>query len=213
MRLALIVAAIACAWGQAASAVRIDTTQTLTGKTIDCAATGNVCTYIEKKYLTAVGCAGTTATAAFDTPTSAAATATCIGTTTTTGFLVFADGSTQVATIHHRLSSDWVSTSFTVILTYSGSVSSTSTIDWRVSTACTADDADPTTPSYNAASTNSAAGPTTTPQLKTTTFSSLALTNCAAGEMMHIKFEKVTGDSYTGSGYLMAAELAYTVTQ
>jgi hypothetical protein len=187
-------------------------TKTFTNTTIDAAATGNSLTLIDRKYFTAAGCNGSTATGAFDLPTSSAATATCIGTTTTTGFLVFADGSTQVATAHMRLPDDWVSTSFGIKLTYSGSVSSTSTMDWRVSTACVADDADPTSPSYNATSTNSAAGPTTTPQIKTSTFTP-AVTNCAAGEMMYIKFEKVTGDTYTGSGYLQAAEVSYTITQ
>jgi hypothetical protein len=188
------------------------TTKTFTNTTYDAAATGNVLTYIDKRYFTAAGCSNATATAAWDLPTANAATATCIGTTTTTGLLTFADGSTQVATVHHRLPSDWTSTSFAVLLVYSGSVSSTSTIDWRVSTACVADTEDLTSPSYNTATTNSAAGPTTTPQQKSSSFSP-AVTNCAAGETQYIKVEKVTGDTYTGSGYVLGMEVAYTRAQ
>lgn len=187
--------------------------ETFTNKTYDTAATGNVFTALDTpRYITAAGCNNATATGALDLPTTNAATTLCIGTTTTTGFLVFADGSTQVATFHHRLPTGWTSTGFTVNLIYSGSVSSTSTIDWRVSTACVADNEDPTSPSYNATSTNSAAGPTTTPQIKTSTFTP-AVTNCAATEMQYIKVEKVTGDSYTGSGYLQALEIVQTRAQ
>ena len=150
MRLALILLAVACAWGQANPVVRTAgtltsnavvigggsqvvsassltatvtkmtagvpsaatvgtdygtpdaTAKTYTNTTYDAAGSGNVFTSLERKYLTAAGCANATATAAFDTPTANAATATCIGTTTTTAFLVYADGSTQVSTLHTR---------------------------------------------------------------------------------------------------------------
>lgn len=212
MRLAILIVAAGCAFGQASPVLRTDSTSVMTNKTLDAAATGNVLSFIKKDYIPAARCNNATATTWFDLPTAAAATLLCLGTTTTSGVLVFADGSTQIATVHRQLPSTWVSTSFEIILIYSGSASSTNTINWRVSTACVADNESLIAPSYNATTTNSAAGPTTTPQRKSSSFSP-AVTNCSASETMFIKVEKVTGDAYVGSGYLMAIEIGYTITQ
>lgn len=188
------------------------TAKTFTNTTYDAAAAGNVLTFIKSDYRPAAICNNVTATLLFDLPTAAAATLLCLGTTSTLGVLSFADGSTQITSARVALPSTWVSTGFTVNLIYSGSASSTNTINWRVSTACVADGESMIAPSYNATSTNSAAGPATTPQRKSTSFTP-AVTNCAASETMFIRVEKVTGDAYVGSGYLIALEVVYTITQ
>lgn len=186
-------------------------TDTLTNKTLDAESTGNSITLPFTMYLTAAGCNNATAATAFDLPTSSAPSAVCLGTTTTTGYLSYADGSTTAATTHWSLPSDW-SGALDITLHYSGSSSSTNNIRWQVSTSCVADGESLTAGSYNTASASNSAGPTTTPQRKSVTFSSVSMTNCAAGETVFFRFERVGGDggdTYTGSAYLLAAEIRY----
>jgi hypothetical protein len=189
--------------------------ETLTNKTIDGEATGNNITLVQRVWFTAAGCNNATATAAFDLPTSGAATAVCIGTTTTTGLMEYADGSTQAGSFHFLLPSTWVG-NVDLSLVYTGSTSSTNNIRWQVSTACVADNEDLIAPSYNTASASNSAGPTTAGQRKTVTFSSVSMTNCSAGEQLFVKVERVGadgGDTYTGNGRLMGAWLIYRRTE
>jgi hypothetical protein len=126
---------------------------------------------------------------------------------------VYADAATTASTLHFALPSDWTSTGgLDLKLFYSGASSSTNNVRWQVSTACVADNEDWTSPSYNTASASNSAGPTTTPQRKTVTFTGVSVTNCAAGETIYFKFERVggdAGDTYAANAYLLAAEVTY----
>lgn len=165
----------------------------------------------EKVYITAAGCNNATASTSLDLPTANAPTPICIGTTTTSGLLGFADAATQVATIHYRLSSDWTATGGVDLdLIHTGDTSSVNNIRWQVSTACVADTEDLIAPAYNAASASNNAGPTTAGQRRTVTFTGVAVTNCAASETLYIKLERVgadAGDTYAGVARLHSAVL------
>jgi len=183
------------------------TAKTLTNTTLNVESTGNVITTVEKGYFPAASCNNVTATARWDLPTTSAPSAVCIGTTTTTGLLAYADAATTAATFNYRLPSDWTSTGgLDLDLIYTGSTSSTSNIRWQVSTACVADTEDLIAPSYNAASAVNSAGPTTAGQRRTATFTGIAITNCATSETLFVKVERIGADAadvYTGLGRAM----------
>lgn len=180
---------------------------TLTNKTIDAEGTGNVITIPVWIVLPAAGCNNTTPAPSFDLPTSGAAVADCIGAANTTGVLDFADGSTTAATAHFTTPADWdTATNLDITVYYGGDTASTNTLRWQVSTACVADGQDTLAPSYNAASAANTAGPATIGFRKSSAFTNVAKTNCAAGETMWLKVERVGangGDTYTGVGQLL----------
>ena len=186
-------------------------TETLTNKTLDPAATGNAITFIDRTYLTAAGCNAAAASTAWDLPTASAPTPACLGTTTTSAYLGYADGSTTAATVHYRLPSTWTATGgVDMMLLYTGSTNSTNNIRWSASTACVADTEDLIAPSYNAASASNSAGPTTAGQRRSLSLTGVAITNCAAGETMFIRVERIGadgGDTYTGEAQLMGLTL------
>lgn len=185
--------------------------ETLTNKTVDAAS--NIILLPSKANFIAGGCNVSTAGAGFDIPSTGGATAVCIGTTNTSGLLQFADAATQVATAHFRLPSDWsssVAVDFNII--YTGDTSSTNNIRWQASCGCVADGDDLIAPSYNAASVNSFAGPATAGLRKTATLSGMAVTNCAAGETMYIKLERLGSDgadTYAGNARVLELEVTY----
>jgi hypothetical protein len=185
--------------------------ETFNNKTLDAAS--NIILLPSKANFIAGGCNVSTAGAGFDIPSTGGATAVCIGTTNTSGLLQFADAATQVATAHFRLPSDWsssVAVDFNII--YTGDTSSTNNIRWQASCGCVADGDDLIAPSYNAASVNSFAGPATAGLRKTATLSGMAVTNCAAGETMYIKLERLGSDgadTYAGNARILELEVTY----
>jgi len=187
--------------------VTSDNTITKTNLTLDAEGTGNVLAIPVKFGVAAAGCNGTTAGNVLNLPTSAAPTAACIGTTVTTGFLDYADGSTTAAHGIFTLPSDWTSTGgVDITLYYTGSTSSTNNFRAQVSTGCVADGEDLTAPTFNTASASNTAGPTTAAQRKSVTFTGVAVTNCAASETMYVKIERVgadAGDANTGNFRLL----------
>jgi hypothetical protein len=158
--------------------------------------------------LNAAGCNSATSAPAWDFPTTNAASTACLGTDLTSGVLSYPDGSTTYATAHFGLPLNWIQAAgMDLKLVYSGDTSSTSNIDWRVSTACVADNESLTGPTFNTTSTSSgAAGPTTTPQRKTYTFQNVNTqsgSTCAPGETAYVKVERLGGsDAYGGAAYL-----------
>jgi hypothetical protein len=179
----------------------------LTNKTYDAEGTGNVLTIPIWIVLPAAGCSNTTAASAFDLPTSAAAVADCLGTSTNTGVLDYADGSTNSSTAHFTTPSDWdTSKNLDITVYYTGNTADTSNIRWQVSTGCVADGETVISPTYNTASAANTAGPATAGFRKSSAFSNVAKTNCAAGETMWLKVERVgadAGDVYAGVGQLL----------
>lgn len=166
-----------------------------------------------KVDILAAGCNNATSATAWDLPTSTPAGTACSGTSTTTGFLGFADGVTTAATNHLDLPTDWTATGGVDLrLLYTGTTPSTNNIRWQVSTACVGDGEDLAAPSYNTASAANVAGPATGGQRKSTTFTGVAITNCAAGETMYLRVERVGGDggdTYTGDAHLLSVEVTY----
>jgi hypothetical protein len=183
---------------------------TLTNKTLDAEATGNSVTTVSKITLVAAGCNNATAGPGFDLPTSNAPTPACLGTSPHRfGSLDFSDGSTQTAVTHFRLPGDWTGGVDAAFL-YTGDTSSTNNIRWQVSSACVADSEDLLNPTYNSASASNVAGPSTAGQRRSASFSSVSMSNCAAGETVFWKFERVggdAGDTYTGLGRLLEVEI------
>ena len=95
-------------------------------------------------------------------------------------------------------------------LLYTGDTSSTNAIRWQVSLGCVADGEDIVGPSYNATSASNSGGPTTAGQRKSVSFTGVSVSNCAPGETLYLKVERVGGDAsdtYTGKGRLMEIEI------
>jgi len=185
-------------------------TSTGTNKTIDAEATGNVITIPVYIVLAAGGCNNTTASAGFDLPTANAPTPSCFGTTTTQGTLTFADGSTQTATNHLRLPTDWTG-NVDVDLIWFANAASANAVRWSVATGCVADsEAINTGPSYNTASASNTAYTGTANQRKTTNFTTVAVTNCSAGETLYLQVQRIgadAGDTLTASAELLEVGL------
>lgn len=166
-----------------------------TNKTIDAEGTGNVLSrpfYVEYT----AGCNNAAANpGAFDLPTSAAATATCFGTTTTQGVLDFVDAATSTATGHLTLPQGW-SGNMDVRIFWFANAASSNAVRWSVQTGCVADaQAVSTGPSYNSASAGNTAYTGTANQRKTTAFTAIDMTNCSAGETMYFQLARVGGDA------------------
>lgn len=185
------------------------TTDTLTNKTIDAEAAGNTVTMPSKIYLPAGGCDNVSAAAGWDLPTSGAMGKACLGTAVRFGVLTAADASTTAAYTHLRLANDWTGVVDAALL-YTGDTSSTNNIRWQVSTACVADSEDLLSPTFNTASASNSAGPTTGRQRKSVSFSGVNVSNCAAGETLFLKAERIgadAGDTYGGVAELLGIEL------
>jgi len=188
-------------------------TQTLTGKTYDAEATGNVLTTVSKIWLPAVGCLSTTGSLLWDTLATNAQTATCsAGSTETTmmrGVADFPDSDGDFSlqqTI--ALPDDWTG-ALDAKIKYRTTATSGNTV-WQVATACRAD-AEVDDVAYNTASASAAdAAKGTTNQLNDVSITGITTTGCAAGELMHFKvFRNRThaSDSITGVVSLVGVEL------
>lgn len=164
--------------------------------------------------LIAAGCDGLTAGTSFDLPTSGAMGKACLGSGVRFGALTAADAVTSVAYAHFRFPDGWVNTYSTdVIIEYTGAINSSNNIRTQVSIACVGDNEDLLSPTFNTATPQSLAGPNTAGQRKTSTFSSVSVTNCTAGESAFLKLERLGGDGadlYTDEArYLKAIVRSY----
>lgn len=195
MRPLLLILAASLCWGQASPVLRTDTTQTVTGKTIDAEGTGNVITLPGKIWLAAAGCQNATAGLFWDSPTSNPAVAACVtGTNTQKGVADFADGANALSMqTSVMLPADWTGAVDAVFVWFSATT--TNNVVWQIQTICVAD-AETDDPSFNTASTVTDAAKGTTNQLNTASITGVTATGCAAGELMHVK---VTRDPTNGS--------------
>lgn len=172
-----------------------ESTGALTNITLNAESTGNTLTTVQYFSINAASCNNATAAAGMNLPTANAPTPTCFGTTTTQGTLTFADGSTQTASRNFRLRGDFTG-AVDVDLVWFANAASTNAVRWSVATGCVADsEAISTGPSYNASSASNTAYTGTALQRKTTAFTGIATTNCAAGESMTLQVQRIGADA------------------
>lgn len=173
-------------------------TVTLTNKTYDSEATGNVLGLPVKVYFIGAGCNNTTAATVFDLPTSSAASATCRTPSANTqrGTLDFASAATSIAFNTYKLPSDWVTGNGIDAEIIWQTASTTGNVVWEISLACAGDaDADDVTLSWQAFSADAAKG--TANQLNSATKTNITTTgSCAAGDLVTIGIRRQGG---TGS--------------
>ena len=182
---------------------------TFTNKTFDAEGTGNTITIPFKITLVAAGCDASTAGTAWDLPTAGGMGKACLGTGVRFGVLTAADGATSAAFNHTRVPPD-LTGSVDVLVTYTGDTSSANNIRTQVSIACAGDNEDLLSPTFNTASAQNTAGPTTAGQKKTATFTNVSVANCAPGEHGFLKLERVGadgGDTYTGVAQYLSVEI------
>jgi hypothetical protein len=175
-------------------------TMTLTGKTYDAEATGNILTLPVKAWLPASGCDNVTPGPFWDLPTSNPAVAACVtGTNTQKGALDFADGApTLSAQSTLMLPADFTGTVGAALKWFTSAT--TGDVVWQVSTICVAD-AETDDPVFNTASTVTDAAKGTANQTNDAAIASVTITGCAAGELLHVK---VLRDPAHGSDTLAA---------
>lgn len=192
-------------------------TETFTNKTFDVEGTGNLFTIPRRLWFDAAGCNGTTAALNWDAPTSSAPTASCTGTTTTVGAADFIDGSTTGMTRSVKLPSSFSSGNLDINLIWFANSASSNAVRWQVSVGCVADsEAISTGPSYNSASASNTSYTGTANQRKTTSFTNVNKTNCAADESMWIFIQRVggdAGDTLGATAELVGAEVIFRVSE
>src|SRR5262249_52428051 len=190
--------------------------ETLTNKTLDVEATGNSITTVSKLWFPGAGCVGGTAGLLWDTGASNAPTASCVtGTNTIKGVADFPDAvnvSMQTTTL---LPADW---SGNIDAKFKWVTSGTSgNVQWFLATICVAD-AETDDPAFHTASSviDTAKGPPN--QTNDATITSVTVTGCAAGELLHLKVSRdATGgnasDTLAATASLIGVELTVRRTQ
>ena len=185
-----------------------DSTTTFTNKSIDCEGTGNTCTIPNRAWYQAAGCNGSTAGPIWDLPSSAPAVAACVtGTNTQKGVLDFANGSDLSAQITHKLPSTWTGTVDANIKWFTAAT--TGDVVWQIQTICVAD-AETDDPAFNTASTVTDTAKGTTNQTNDASITTVTVTGCAAGELMHVKIRRDSGhasDNLADTARLIGVEL------
>lgn len=183
-------------------------TTTFTNKTTDCEGTGNVCTQPRRIWLPAAGCNNATAGSIWDLPTSNAAVAACVtGTNTQKGVLDFADSSSLSAQLTHKLPSTWTGTVDANIKWFTAATSGD--VVWQLATICVAD-AETDDPAFNTASTVTDTAKGTTNQTNDAAITTVTVTGCAAGELMHLKILRDSAhasDTLAATARLIGVEL------
>lgn len=183
-----------------------ESTGALTNVTLNSEGNGNTITTVSYLTWDAAGCNNTTASPGMELPTSGAPTPTCFGTTTTQGTLTFADAATSTASRHFRLHPKWVGT-VDIDLVWFANSSTSNAVRWSVATSCIGNnEAISTGPaSYNAPSATNSTYTGTANQRRTTTFTTVAVTNCAGGKTMYVQVSRIGGDA--GDTLAASAEL------
>lgn len=183
-------------------------TFTFTNKTLDAEGTGNVLTIPRRYWFPAAGCNNATAGSVWDLPTASPAVAACkTGTNTQMGVLDFADAVNLSAQITHRLPSTWSGTVDANIKWLTSAT--TGDVVWQLSTVCVAD-AETDDPAFNTASTVTDTAKGTTLQTNDAAITTVTVTGCAAGELMHVKIQRDSAhasDTLAATARLIGVEL------
>jgi len=183
-------------------------TNTFTNKTLDAEGTGNVLTIPSRKWFPAAGCNNATAGSIWDLPTSNPAVAACVtGTNTQKGVLDFADGSNLSAQLTYLLPSTWTGTVDAKMKWFT--TATTGDVVWQLATICVAD-AETDDPAFNTASTVTDTAKGTTLQTNDASITTVTVTGCAAGELMHLKIQRDSAhasDTLAATARLIGVEL------
>lgn len=182
---------------------------TLTNKTFDVEGTGNVFTTVRRVFFPAAGCNNATAGSIWDLPTSNPAVAACkTGTNSQMGVLDFADSSNLSAQITYMLPTTWTGTVDARIKWLTSATSGN--VVWQLSTVCVADE-ETDDPAFNTASTVTDGAKGTTLQTNDAAITTVTVTGCAAGELMHLKIQRDAAhasDTLAATARLLGVELA-----
>lgn len=182
--------------------------QTLTNKTLDAEGTGNVIIIPKRLWFPAAGCNNATAGSIWDLPTSNPAVAVCVtGTNTQKGVLEFADSANLSAQITYVLPNTWTGAIDARIKWVTSAT--TGDVVWQLSTICVAD-AETDDPAFNTASTVTDAAKGTTLQTNDAAITTVTVTGCAAGELMHLKIQRDSAhasDTLAATARLIGVEL------
>lgn len=161
---------------------------TFTNKVLDVEGTGNTVTIPIKIWLPAAGCNNATASTFWDLPAATPAAPACVtGTNTQKGVLDYADtaGGFSAQTTE-LLPADWSGTVDARIIWFT--TATTGNAKWSLSTICTSVSAAATDdPAFNTASTATTAAPGTTNQIQTSSITTVTVTGCSAGQLLHVK--------------------------
>lgn len=185
-----------------------DNTLQLTGKTLDAEGTGNVITIPRRLWFPAAGCLNATAGSIWDLPSSNPAVAACItGTNTQKGVLDFADSASLSAQLTYKLPSTWTGTVDANIKWLT--TATTGDVVWQLATICVAD-GETDDPAFNTASTVTDTAKGTTNQTNDAAITTVTVTGCAAGELMHVKILRDSAhasDTLAATARLIGVEL------
>lgn len=193
----------------------VDGTKTFTGTTLDAEATGNVLTIPFVYSLPAAGCNNATAASIYDLPTSNAPTATCVtGTNIQKGILAYADSANQSAQTHFTLPDDWSGNVDIKILFTSTDTTNGNTTKFTVATACrtpSSGSGSTDDPTFNTAQTltytNGASE--VSAALRKLSQTSVTMTGCSAGDLLHLKIGRDVTDSSTATVNFVMAEVKF----
>lgn len=187
------------------------TTDTLTNKSFDAEGTGNVLTTVQKTWFAAAGCNNATASSFWDLGTSLAPTPTCKNSSSgaaQNASLDFPDSDGMFfGQVTQMLGSDFTGTVDAKIRWLAAAT--TGDVIWNVSTICVAD-AEVDNPAFNTVSTVTDTAKGTTLQSNDATITSVTITGCAAGKLMHLKISRdrtTSGDTIAGVVSFLGLEL------
>lgn len=184
------------------------TTDTFTNKTYNAESTGNVLTVPAKAWYAAAGCNNATATTLWDLPTTNPGAAACItGTNTQKGVLDFDAATDESVQTHVMLPADWTG-NVDVLIKWLAAATSGDVV-WAVQTICVAD-AETDDPAFNTASTVTDTAKGTTLQTNDAAITTVTVTGCAAGELLHLKLSRDAdnaADTMTGDARFIGMEV------
>jgi hypothetical protein len=185
------------------------TADTLTNKTIDAEAAGNIVTLPFYIQIPAAGCNNATASPNWDLPTTNAPTPNCLtGTNSQQGTADFDDTAARTMQTWFVLPPGWtgnVDVDIDWLVTAGGGAN---TVKFTVATACSASGGtfDPT---FSAANTITSGTVGANNAVNVTSQTAITMTGCAAGNVLHIKFGRDNTD--TSSATARVLNVAFTI--
>jgi hypothetical protein len=163
-------------------------TATLTNKVLNVEATGNTLTTVSRIWIPAASCIGNQAALNWDDdPAQNEPAAACVaGTNVTKAVADFVDTAINAMQTTLLLPSDWTATGGVDVRVMWFSPATTGSVVWQIATSCVAD-GETDDPTFNTASTVTDAAKTTANLMNEAVLTSITVTGCAAGELLHLR--------------------------